>query len=205
MGFYEQCREKLGHFVIINTQFSMKKTLLFCSALACSIFLFNCGGSETKTEVADTTQVQEEEAPQMMAAKPKNIGEIAMADEENFSTLVTALQAAELVGAVTGEEQLTVFAPTNAAFDAVGKDAIADLLKPENKEKLSKILQFHVVKGSVRSSDLQDGQEVETLQGGKLKVSIKDGKVMIGDATVVTADVAASNGTIHVIDKVLMP
>ena len=185
----------------------MKKKLLFLSVFALSTLLWSCGGSETTTQEADTTKVEEvkEEEPQVMEAKPKNIAEIAMADEANFSTLVAALSAAGLVEAVSGEEQLTVFAPTNAAFDAVGKDAIADLLKPENKEKLSKILTFHVVKGSVKSTDLTDGQEVETLQGGKLKVSIKDGKVMIGKANVVTADVAASNGTIHVIDTVLMP
>ncbi|NJK84218.1 MAG: fasciclin domain-containing protein [Saprospiraceae bacterium] len=187
----------------------MKKKLLSLSVFALSVLLWSCGGSEKSTQEADTTQVdttaQVEETPQVMEAKPKNIAEIAMADEANFSTLVTALSAAGLVEAVSGEEPLTVFAPTNAAFDAVGKDAVADLLKPENKEKLSKILTYHVVKGSVKSTDLKDGQEVETLQGGKLKVSIKDGKVMIGGANVVTADVEASNGTIHVIDKVLMP
>lgn len=78
-------------------------------------------------------------------------------------------------------------------------------MKPENKKKLTDILTFHVVSGNAMAADLKDGQELTTVQGGKLKVSIKGDKVMINDANVTMADVAASNGVVHVIDKVLMP
>jgi len=79
------------------------------------------------------------------------------------------------------------------------------LLKPENKEKLSKILTYHVVSGKMEAADLKDGQELTTVEGSKLKVMVKYGKVMVGNAEVTTADIEASNGVIHVIDKVLLP
>lgn len=103
-----------------------------------------------------------------------------------------------------GTGPFTVFAPTDAAFAAIQKD-VDSLLKPENKAKLAKILTFHVVSGKHMAADLKDGAELTTVQGEKLKVSLKDNKVMIGEAHVTTADVAASNGVVHLIDKVLMP
>lgn len=109
-----------------------------------------------------------------------------------------------MVQTLQGEGPFTVFAPTDAAFAAIQKD-VDTLLKPENKEKLANILTYHVVSGKALAADLKDGQELTTVQGGKLKVAIKGDKVMIGDAHVTTADVAASNGVVHVIDKVLMP
>jgi uncharacterized surface protein with fasciclin (FAS1) repeats len=119
-------------------------------------------------------------------------------------TLAAAVTAAGLVETLQGKGPFTVFAPTDAAFASIQKD-VDTLLKPENKEKLSKILTYHVVSGKTMAADLKDGQELTTVQGEKLKVSLKNGKVMIGDAHVSTADVQASNGVVHVIDKVLMP
>jgi len=141
------------------------------------------------------------------ANKPKSVVDVAMADTTNFGTLVTAVKAADLVGALSNaSDSITVFAPTNAAFAAVDKKALADLLKPENKAKLADVLKFHVVKGTIKSSDIKDGvTEVTTLQGKKLKVEKKDGKVTVNGATVTTADVAAGSGVVHVIDKVVMP
>ena len=123
---------------------------------------------------------------------------------ESAKTLAAAVTAAGLVKTLQGEGPFTVFAPTDAAFAAIQKD-VDTLLKPENKEKLASILTYHVVSGNAMAADLEDGQELTTVQGGKLKVSIKGGKVMIGEAHVTMADVAASNGVVHVIDKVLMP
>lgn len=123
---------------------------------------------------------------------------------ESAKTLAAAVTAADLVKTLQGEGPFTVFAPTDAAFAAIQKD-VDTLLKPENKEKLANILTYHVVSGKAMAADLKDGQELTTVQGGKLKVSIKEGKVMIGDAHVTMADVAASNGVVHVIDKVLLP
>ncbi len=123
----------------------------------------------------------------------------------NFNTLVAAVKAADLVDTLKGEGPFTVFAPTDEAFAALGDEAIADLLKPENKEKLTSILLYHVVAGKVVSGDLAGkALEVETVQGAKVSVDATDG-VKVNDATVVAADVEASNGVIHAIDKVLLP
>lgn len=123
---------------------------------------------------------------------------------ESAKTLAAAVTAAGLVETLQGSGPFTVFAPTDGAFAAIQKD-VDELLKPENKEKLTDILTYHVVSGNAMAADLEDGQEFTTVQGGKLKVSIKGDKVMINGANVTMADVAASNGVVHVIDKVLMP
>ncbi len=119
-------------------------------------------------------------------------------------TLAAAVTAAGLVETLQGNGPFTVFAPTDAAFSAIQSD-VNTLLKPENKAKLVNILTYHVVPGKAMAADLKDGQELTTVQGGKLKVSIKDKKVMINGAHVISADVHASNGVVHVIDKVILP
>ncbi len=131
----------------------------------------------------------------------KNIVVLA---SESAKTLTAAIKAAGLVSTLEGTGPFTVFAPTDAAFAAIQKD-VDTLLKPENKAKLAGILTYHVVSGTHMAAGLKDGSELTTVQGGKLKVSVKDNKVMIGDAHVTTADVCASNGVVHLIDKVLMP
>ena len=123
---------------------------------------------------------------------------------ESAKTLAAAVQAAGLVTTLEGTGPFTVFAPTDAAFAAIQKD-VDNLLKPENKAKLANILTYHVVSGKHMAADLKDGAEITTVQGEKLKVSVKGDKVMIGEANVTTADVAASNGVVHLIDKVLLP
>ena len=123
---------------------------------------------------------------------------------ESAKTLAAAVQAAGLVTTLEGTGPFTVFAPTDAAFAAIQKD-VDNLLKPENKAKLASILTYHVVSGKHMAADLKDGAELTTVQGEKLKVSVKGDKVMIGEANVTTADVAASNGVVHLIDKVLLP
>ena len=123
---------------------------------------------------------------------------------ESAKTLAAAVTAAGLVQTLQGAGPFTVFAPTDAAFASIQKD-VDGLLKPENKAKLTKVLTYHVVSGKMMAANLKDGQELTTVEGGKLMVSIKNGKVMVGDANVTKADVAASNGVVHVIDKVMMP
>ena len=123
---------------------------------------------------------------------------------ESAKTLAAAVKAAGLVSTLEGKGPFTVFAPTDAAFAAIQKD-VDSLLKPENKAKLAKILTYHVVSGMHMAAEFKDGTELTTVQGEKLKVSVKDNKVMIGNAHVTTADVAASNGVVHLIDKVLLP
>ena len=122
-----------------------------------------------------------------------------------FNTLVAAVQAAGLADTLKGPGPFTVFAPTDAAFAALPAGTVADLLKPENKAKLAAILTYHVVPGRVTSGDIAGkAMDVTTVQGTTLKVDAMQG-VMVDEARVVTADVMASNGVIHVIDKVVMP
>jgi len=123
--------------------------------------------------------------------------------DENLSTLVDALTAAELVKTLGGAGPFTVFAPTNAAFEALPGDTLTDLLKPENKDKLINILKHHVVAKNVHSTALKNGNVV-TLSEDSIVIKI-DGTVKINDATVTTPDIIGSNGIVHVIDKVLLP
>lgn len=122
----------------------------------------------------------------------------------SFKTLVAAVQAAGLAETLKGAGPFTVFAPTDEAFAALPAGTVDDLLKPENKEKLTKILTYHVVSGKVMSGDLKDGTKTATVEGAEVTIDLDNG-AMVNDAKVVTADVAADNGVIHVIDKVLMP
>ncbi len=146
----------------------------------------------------------------------KNIVENA-ANSKDHTTLVAAVKAAGLVETLQGAGPFTVFAPVNAAFDALPAGTVDTLLKPENKDKLVKILTCHVVPAAALAADVQklitDGggtAKIKTVGGCELSASVKDGKVLISDengnaATVTIADVKQSNGVIHVIDKVLLP
>ena len=136
-----------------------------------------------------------------------DIVETAMANK-NFSTLVTALKAADLVEALQGEGPFTVFAPTNQAFAELPEGTLDNLLKPENKTKLQAILKYHVVSGKVTAKDVIKLEEAKTLQGAKVGIQMEDGTVMLQGKTVASVtktDIMASNGVIHVIDSVLMP
>jgi len=134
----------------------------------------------------------------------KDIVDNAMASSDH-TTLVAAVKQAGLVETLKGAGPFTVFAPTNAAFDAVGKDKVEGLMKDENKDKLKKVLTYHVVPGKYMAADLKDGMKLKTVEGKELKVSVKDGMVMVDGANVSIADAPSSNGVTHVIDKVLMP
>lgn len=122
----------------------------------------------------------------------------------SFKTLVAAVKAADLVSTLQGTGPFTVFAPTDEAFAKLPAGTVENLLKPENKAKLQAVLKYHVVPGKVLAADVKPGQ-VATAQGGKLTIAVKDGKVMVDNATVVKTDVLASNGVIHVIDSVVLP
>eukprot|EP00584_Thalassiosira_punctigera_P005130 CAMPEP_0172536318 /NCGR_PEP_ID=MMETSP1067-20121228/8099_1 /TAXON_ID=265564 ORGANISM="Thalassiosira punctigera, Strain Tpunct2005C2" /NCGR_SAMPLE_ID=MMETSP1067 /ASSEMBLY_ACC=CAM_ASM_000444 /LENGTH=337 /DNA_ID=CAMNT_0013321369 /DNA_START=176 /DNA_END=1189 /DNA_ORIENTATION=+ len=132
-----------------------------------------------------------------------NIVDIAVGNDA-FKTLVTAVTEAGLVDALSGDGPLTVFAPTDEAFAALPNGTLEELLKPENKDKLTEILKYHAVSANALSSSLKSGK-VTTLNGDAVEVKVSDAGVMINDANVVKADVIASNGIIHVIDKVLLP
>ncbi|MGA1153442.1 MAG: fasciclin domain-containing protein [bacterium] len=134
----------------------------------------------------------------------KNIVEVAVANG-SFNTLVAAVQAAGLVDTLSGDGPFTVFAPTDEAFAKLPAGTVETLLKPENLAKLQGILTYHVISGKVMSSDIQPTQMVKTVNGKEVSIKLSGGTVNVDSAKVVAADVAASNGVIHVIDAVILP
>lgn len=133
-----------------------------------------------------------------------NIVSIAV-NNPDFSTLVAALKAADLVDALNGDGPFTVFAPTNAAFAKLPEGTVESLLQPENKQKLVDILTYHVVAGAVFASDVVGLDSATSLQGDSIDVSVNMGKVMVDGANVIATDIKGQNGVIHVIDSVILP
>ena len=139
-----------------------------------------------------------------MATDMQNIVDTAVAAGE-FKTLAAALGAAGLVETLKGAGPFTVFAPTDAAFAKLPAGTVENLLKPENKAQLAAILTYHVVPGKVMAADVVNIKEAKTVNGELLHVKVNGSNVMINDATMTSADIAASNGVIHVIDSVILP
>ena len=139
-----------------------------------------------------------------VSAGEKTIVGVA-ASNDSFSTLVTALKTAGLVDTLNGTGPFTVFAPTDEAFAKLPAGTVESLLKPENVDQLRAILTYHVVPGRVGSSDVVKLSKATTVEGSDLAIRVMNGKVQIDNATVVTADISASNGVIHVIDSVILP
>lgn len=178
--------------------------------------------SEAPTDTATDTEVVADESTAgdtMVAAEAsgdKNIVALAQANPD-VSTLVSAVTAAGLGQTLSGTGPFTVIAPTNAAFAKVDKATLDGLMKPESKDKLGGILKYHVISGNIKSGDLAkqiaDGNgtaTIKTLNGGSLKASMDGDKIVLtdakgGKATVTAPDMVASNGTVHVVDTVLMP
>jgi uncharacterized surface protein with fasciclin (FAS1) repeats len=137
-------------------------------------------------------------------AATKDIVDTAVA-AGSFKTLAAALQAAGLVETLKGKGPFTVFAPTDAAFAKLPAGTLDNLLKPENKAKLTAILTYHVVPGEVMAAQASKLTSAKTVNGEALMIHATGGKVMINNATVTTADIVSTNGVIHVIDSVLLP
>jgi uncharacterized surface protein with fasciclin (FAS1) repeats len=183
-------------------------TILSITALLIS----SCGEAKKEEVVEEVVAVEE---PVEVVETPTIVG-VASANAD-FSTLVAAVGAAELVETLSGEGPFTVFAPTNAAFEKLPAGTVETLLKPESKDKLTAVLTYHVVSGKFEAAQVieainaNNGKfEVATVQGGKITLSLENGNVVLtdangGKATVAIADVAASNGVIHAIDTVVMP
>ncbi len=180
------------------------------------LFLVSCGdGAEKEMEDDAMTEEVVVEEPVVEAPAAQTIVGVAQGNG-NFSTLVTAVQAADLAATLNGNGPFTVFAPTDAAFQKLPAGTVETLLKPENKAKLAGVLTYHVVSGKYTAADIlgaiekDNGQFViTTVEGGTLTATLNDGKVMLKDgkgnmSTVVMTDVAASNGVIHAIDAVVM-
>ena len=177
----------------------MKKTII--AIAAASVLLLSACGSDGST--ADTTVAAADSTE--MATTEVEVGTIVEVAQGNpeFSTLVTAVTAAGLGEALSGAGPLTVFAPTNAAFEALPAGLLQKLLLPENKETLTKILTYHVVAAKVMAADVKAG-DVTTLEGSTFAITTEGG-VKVNESKVTATDVAASNGVIHVIDAVLVP
>ncbi len=198
----------------------MKKLFAIPTFLAASLLLAACApaspaapaaapaveataeATEAPAAEATATEAAAEEAP-AKAAPAADIVDTAVG-AGSFGTLVAAVQAAGLVDTLKGEGPFTVFAPTDEAFAALPAGTLDQLLA-DPKGQLTQILLYHVVPGAVMAADVTDGLEATTAQGSPVKFMVADGKVMINDANVVATDIAATNGVIHVIDKVILP
>lgn len=182
----------------------MRKILLATSMVLTSL-LFSC---QNKTENSNETSATTEtdaigQSGVVDDQSQKNVVQIAIGSKDH-STLVTAVKAAELVDALSNAGPFTVFAPSNAAFDKLPAGTVDNLLKEESKDDLTNILQYHVSLGVFKADSFTDGQVIGQVNGNDVKMTVKDGKVMINGATII-ASVPASNGIVHVIDGVLLP
>lgn len=141
----------------------------------------------------------------LLPPEPKNDIAAVAKKAGQFNTLLAAVEAAGLTSALTGKDAVTVLAPTDAAFKALPKGTVESLLKPKNRAKLIDILTLHVVKGSVTAGTALNAGTAKSLSGGELAFGISDGTFKVNGATIVTTDIKADNGVIHVIDTVLLP
>jgi uncharacterized surface protein with fasciclin (FAS1) repeats len=185
----------------------MKKIFSFTLIIAVS-FLVSCN-SNTDTKVASSTSEETTNAAGQSAVQDdesaKDVVKVAVASKDH-TTLVAALKQAGLVDALSNAGPFTVFAPTNEAFDKLPKGTVEDLMKPENKEKLIDILQYHVYVGGLSTTLLQDGQSLNEVNGQNIAIQKSaDGKITINGKAHIVASVPASNGIVHVIDEVLLP
>jgi len=213
----------------------MKKTLrtLSIGLLSAGLFSFGLSSCGSDDKAAENTAASTEntattvdsaammnDSARMGKAEGVMVDGVAMTPDKTIvqnavqassvTTLVKAVQMAGLDGTLSGPGPFTVFAPTNDAFDKLPKGALAGLMKPESKDKLKGLLTYHVIPGRLLAQDLKDGQELTTVNGRKLKISVKEGKVMISNGkdapvAVQVPDVVSSNGVTHVIDGVVLP
>lgn len=163
-------------------------------------FLIGCETPIKKEEAAKEKVQEAKQELKEVQAKAEDIVTIA---SKSAKTLASAVTSAGLVETLQGSGPFTVFAPTDEAFSNIQKD-VDKLMKPENKDKLIGLLKCHVVNGKVFAADLKDGQQLTTIDGHKMKVSVANGRVMVEGAVVTSPDLTASNGVIHVIDKVIV-
>lgn len=168
--------------------------------------LFACNGSEnkeTKNETSTTSSTVGQSGVQDDASQ-KNVVQVAIISKDH-TTLVTAIKAGELVDALSNAGPFTVFAPTNEAFNKLPAGTVDGLLKPESKETLVDILQYHVSVGVYKADALKDGQSIGQVNGDNVKITKKEGAYYVNGNAKIIASIPASNGIIHVIDGVLLP
>ena len=182
------------------------KKLFIVFAGCCFCFLQSCENKPESGSTSATVSTGKEAGQSGVQddVSQKNVVQVASGSKDH-TTLVAAVKAAELVDALSNAGPFTVFAPTNAAFDKLPAGTVDGLLKPEKKNDLADILQYHVTVGVFKAEALQDGQVLSQVNGGDVTVTKKDGKIMLNGTATIVASIPASNGIIHVIDGVLLP
>ena len=180
------------------------------SILFVSVFFLcsSCNNSSTsqneQTSTDNNTTVPGGQENVNDTISQKDVVKVAVGSKDH-TTLVAALKQADLVTSLSNAGPFTVFAPTNAAFDALPKGTVDDLMKPEKKEDLQNILQYHVTLSAMKAESFQDGQTLGMVNGDNVTVSVKDGKVTLNNNVHIIASVQASNGIVHIVDGVLRP
>jgi uncharacterized surface protein with fasciclin (FAS1) repeats len=190
---------------------TIKNNWLVLLAAAFLVVLASCSSSSIKTPenpdaaAAAGMNIEQNSGQSNVVddVSQKDVVKVAVGSPDH-TTLVAAVKAADLVNALSNAGPFTVFAPTNSAFAALPAGTVDDLLKPENKSKLEDILQYHVTVSVFEAERLTDGLVLGQVNGGNISISNKDGKIMVNDANII-ASVRASNGVVHIIDKVLLP
>lgn len=184
----------------------MKQIIYLLSAGTLVFSLYACSGTANQQQAQAATETEQTAAGQSGVQdneSQKDVVKVAVGSADH-TTLVTAVQTAELVDALSNAGPFTVFAPVNAAFDELPAGTVETLLKPENKSKLQDILQHHVYVGALKAEQLNDGQILGMVDGNNVTIHKKDGKIYVDEAEVL-GSVVASNGIVHVINKVVLP
>ncbi|MBS1585902.1 MAG: fasciclin domain-containing protein [Bacteroidetes bacterium] len=184
--------------------------ILSLSAAVCLLSLIcSCNAEDNSKKETATATVEAQSPPSAPSGvsddvSQKDVVQVALGSKDH-TTLVDALKQADLVDVLKKSGPFTVFAPTNAAFDKLPKGTVEDLMKPENKEKLADILQYHVSVGIYKEDMLQDGQVLGQVNSQSVKITKADGKIKINGSANVLTVIPASNGLIYVVDEVLLP
>ena len=184
----------------------MKTILVFLCTLVFAIII-SCNNSPNTGEegaaVGNTTIPGGQENVNDTTSQ-KDVVKVAVGSKDH-TTLVAAIKQAELVTSLSNAGPFTVFAPTNAAFNALPKGTVDELMKPEKKEDLQNVLQYHVTLSALKAESFQDGQTLGMVNGDNVTISVKDGKVTLNNNVHIIASIPASNGIVHVVDGVLLP
>lgn len=185
----------------------MKKIISAGVFIYC-LLLISCNNTPATTETTTTQQEPEQKAAGQSGVKDdvsqKNVVQIAIGSKDH-TTLVAAVKAAELVDVLSNTGPFTVFAPTNAAFDKLPAGTVDGLLKPEKKDALTDILQYHVSVGVFKEEGMTDGEAIGQVNGDNITITKKDGKTIVNGTATIVAAIPASNGIVYVVDGVLLP
>lgn len=184
------------------------RSIFFLSTIFYCIVLMSCSNStddkSTSVIETNTTETSTGQSAVQDDISQRNVVQVAISSKDH-TTLVKAVQAADLVNALSNAGPFTVFAPSNEAFDKLPAGTVENLLTAEKKEDLRDILQYHVSLGVFKTENLNDGEVIGQVNGGNITITKKDGKLMVNGIANIVASIPASNGIIHVIDAVLLP